>query len=123
MTFSASALKIFGPFFPEVAFVRPATALSYETRNKLPALPLLQERYKHLLPCPEAVQQDWRMLTAYFIEDKKKGLVAKPSAAFWCDISKLQTFDGKQEFANVSTLAKLILSLLYSNADMELSFR
>ncbi|XP_040070364.1 uncharacterized protein LOC115314038 [Ixodes scapularis] len=115
-------LPIFAPFFTDVAFVRPATALSYEARRKLPALLLLQERYKHLLPCPEAVQQEWRMLPAHFPEDKKKELVTKTSAAFWCDISKLQTFDGKQEFADISTLAKLILSLPHSNADTERIF-
>lgn len=117
-------LPIFGPFFTEVAsrgreVVFPATALSYEAQNKLPAFPLLQERYEHLLPCPEAVQQEWKMLPAYFTEAKKKELVTMPSAAFWCDISKLQTFDGKREFTNISTLAKLILLLPHSNADTE----
>lgn len=62
------------------------------------------------------------MLPVYFTEDKKKELVTKPSAAFGCDVSKLQTLDDKQEFANISTLAKLILSLPHSNADAERIF-
>ncbi|KAG0436554.1 hypothetical protein HPB47_017886 [Ixodes persulcatus] len=47
-------LPISGPFFHEVRFVQPSTALSYEARKRLPSLPVLQDRYKHLLPSKQA---------------------------------------------------------------------
>ncbi|CAN8016667.1 unnamed protein product [Ixodes persulcatus] len=52
-------LPISGPFFHKVRFVQPSTALYYEARKRLPSLPVLQDRYKHLLPSVGDVEQEW----------------------------------------------------------------
>ncbi|CAN7978223.1 unnamed protein product [Ixodes persulcatus] len=76
-------LPISGPFFHEVRFVQPSTALSYEARKRLPSLPVHQDRYKHLLPSVGDVEQEWRMLPSFFTESEKIELQTKSPDAFW----------------------------------------
>ncbi|XP_077557207.1 uncharacterized protein LOC144172323 [Haemaphysalis longicornis] len=115
-------LPVSGPFFHEVQFVTPKTALSAEARRKLPALPTLQNRYAHLLPDASRVEEEWRMLPSYFSKDEKLTLEDKPAALFWADLHQMRTFGNKQEFLNIATLAQLILSLPHSNAATERIF-
>ncbi|XP_077552607.1 uncharacterized protein LOC144167098 [Haemaphysalis longicornis] len=114
-------LPVSRPFFHEVQFVTPKTALSAEARRKLLALPTLQNRYAHLLPDASRVKEEWKMLPSYFSEDEKFTLEDKPAALFWADLHQMRTFGNKQEFLNIATLAQLILSLPHSNAATERS--
>ncbi|KAG0435519.1 hypothetical protein HPB47_018436 [Ixodes persulcatus] len=115
-------LPISGPFFHEVRFVQPSTALSNEARKRLPSLPVLQDRYKHLLPSVGDVEQEWRMLPSFFTESEKIELQTKSPDAFWGQVSKTKTFDHKLVLPNIATLAKLVLTLPHSNAETERIF-
>ncbi|XP_042149246.1 uncharacterized protein LOC121837621 [Ixodes scapularis] len=115
-------LPVSGPFYHEVQFVQPSTALSYEDRKQLPVLPVLQRRYTHLLPRADALQGEWRMLPSFFTESEKALLREKPAASFWGEMSKLKNFEGKPEFENIACLAKLVLTLPHSNAETERIF-
>ncbi|KAG0422385.1 hypothetical protein HPB47_001786 [Ixodes persulcatus] len=115
-------LPISGPFFHKVWFVQPSTALSYEARKRLPSLPVLQDRYKHLLPSVGDVEQEWRMLPSFFTESEKIELQTKSPDAFWGQVSKPKTFDDKLVLPNIATLAKLVLTLPHSNAETERIF-
>ncbi|KAG0423203.1 hypothetical protein HPB47_001008, partial [Ixodes persulcatus] len=95
-------LPISGPFFHKVRFVQPSTALYYEARKRLPSLPVLQDRYKHLLPKSEKIE-----------------LQTKSPDAFWGQVSKTKTFDDKLVLPNIATLAKQVLTLPHSNAETE----
>ncbi|CAN7950218.1 unnamed protein product [Ixodes pacificus] len=111
-------LLVSGPFYHEVQFIQPSTALNYKARKQLLLLPVLQ---RHLLPRADALQGEWRMLS-FFTEPEKALLQEKPAALFWGEMSKLKNFEGKPEFENTACLAKLVLTLPHSNAEIERIF-
>ncbi|KAG0426451.1 hypothetical protein HPB47_026426 [Ixodes persulcatus] len=108
--------------FYQTAELEPSTALSNEARKRLPSLPVLQDRYKHLLPSVGDVEQEWRMLPSFFTESEKIELQTKSPDAFWGQVSKTKTFDHKLVLPNIATLAKLVLTLPHSNAETERIF-
>ncbi|KAG0436698.1 hypothetical protein HPB47_017806, partial [Ixodes persulcatus] len=119
---SRKGFRFSGPFFHEVRFVQPSTALSYEARKRLPSFPVLQDRYKHLLPSVGDVEQEWQMLPSFFTESEKIELQTKSADAFWGQVSKTKMFDDKLVLPNIATLAKLVLTLPHSNAETERIF-
>lgn len=96
-------LPISGPFFHEVKFIAPATALCGGDME-LPALPTLQKRYAHLLPHPGRIEHKWRTLLSYFNGYKIATLEKKKSTtSIWAEMELIKAcwHTGIQEYLNI----------------------
>ena len=115
-------LPISDPFFSQIQFIEPNVALSYDSRNTLPTLETLLYKYEHLLPNPKLLENEWRKLASYFDENEKELLRKKLPESFWSKISEITDLEESPVFENLSSLAKIILTLPHSNAETERIF-
>ncbi|KYN09400.1 hypothetical protein ALC57_18505 [Trachymyrmex cornetzi] len=80
------------------------------------------DKYKNLVPNVNDIITEWNKLPYYFFEDEVKNLKEVQIELFWYQISEIKDFNDQYLFANLFSLAKIVLSLPHSNAHIERIF-
>lgn len=106
--------------FTEFEFLSPEIAFN-KARTKLNDLPLLCEKFKHLINVNLALDE-WRLLPFTLDEDDVNMLTQLPLDEMWQKISVYKDFNDVYKFKNIAKLATIVLTLPHSNAEAERIF-
>lgn len=117
---SIKRLPLKDKFIIELEFLIPKIALS-KSGNR-PSLTYVCDKYKNLVPNVNDIITEWNKLPYYFSEDEVKNLKEVQIELFWYQISEIKDFNDQYLFANLFSLAKIVLSLPHSNAHVERIF-
>ena len=113
-------LPLNDPFFRELEFIETTVALDINSRNRLPSLGLLKDKYNHLLHGD--IDEEWRKLPLYFDNSEIKDLMKKSNTEFWVFLATVKDVNDEPVFKNLVALAKFVFTLPHSNAETERIF-
>lgn len=115
----AEQIRMRFPFKSEllrfVAAFKPDVALSGDVANVIPVMRLVDAFDRDL----EATNLEWRSLP---VTPEAQALKALDVDEFWCKVGQLKGDDGELLFDNIAFVAKAVLSLPQSSANVERIF-
>lgn len=115
-------LPIKNQFFKEFEFLDPNICFDLITHNRVTDLKLITETFQRFVD-KHKVLEEWREIPYFYTEDQVSNLKSLSIPEMWQEIGTAKDYiSDSLKFHNISTLAKLILSLPHSNASAERIF-
>lgn len=109
--------------FREMQFLHPGIAFNKKESMRNVNFGILCNTFKNITEIDETqLAIEWRNLNIVFSEAEKEHLMTLPLPEMWMIISLKKSYDESLVFANLGKIAKLVLILPHSNAEVERVF-